>query len=101
MNEQTTPVGPAAATLREFNNLLAEKGLAYYIVDRLVGDRRHGVIGLRSAGAGNIFAPAVHREEYARRSSTWSSADAQLGRPRTGSQKHMALLALVERMKAS
>jgi hypothetical protein len=88
----------AAATVHAFNELLAEKRLAYYICDRLVGDVRHGVIGLRPAGAGNVFARAVDREEYTR-SSTWSSADATIGRPRTGSPKHMALLALVERMR--
>jgi hypothetical protein len=101
MTEQTTPVEPAAATVDAFNQLLAEKGLTYYIFDRLVGEMRHGVIGLRPAGAANVFAPAVDREEFVRSSSSWSSADANIGRPRTGSPKHLALLALVERMWAS
>jgi hypothetical protein len=101
MNEQSTPLEPAAETIRAFNALLAEKRLAYYVFDRLAGDVRHGVIGLWPAGAGNIFAPAVDREEYCRSSSTWSSTDATLGRPRTGSPKHLALLALVARMKGS
>lgn len=101
MNGQITPLEPAADTIRTFNNLLAERQLAFYICDRLVGELRHGVIGLRPAGAGNGFARAIDREEYARSSSSWSSADATIGRPRTGSPKHRALLALVERMRAS
>jgi hypothetical protein len=101
MNEHTTPVEPAAETVKAFNNLLAEKGLAYFIVDKLVGEMRHGVIGVRPAGAGNVFARAIDREEYARSSSSWSCADATIGRPRTGGPKHMALLALVARLKAS
>jgi hypothetical protein len=103
MNNLSTAVESESAsdTVRTFNNLLAERGLAYYVVDRLVGDVRHGVIGLRPAGAGNVFARAVDREEFARSSSSWSSADATIGRPRTGSPKHLALVALVERMRAS
>lgn len=101
MNNQTTPLEPAADTIRTFNNLLAERGLTYYICDRLVGELRHGVIGLRPVGSGNVFAKAVDREEYIRSSSSWSSADATIGRPRTGSPKHRALLALVARMNAS
>lgn len=99
MTEHTTPIEPAAETVRTFNQLLEEKNLAYYICDRVVGELRHGVIGIRPAGAGNVFARAIDREEYAR-SSSWSSSDATLGRPCTSSSKHMALLALFERMKA-
>jgi hypothetical protein len=101
MTEQSTPIEPAAETVKAFNTLLAEKGLTYYIFDRLVGEMRHGVIGLRPAGAANVFAKAVDREEYARNSSIWSRSDETIGRPRTGSPKHMALLALVARLKAS
>lgn len=101
MTDHTTPIEPAAETVRTFNQLLAEKNLAFYIVDRLVGELRHGVIGIRPAGAGNVFARAIDREEYARSSSSWSSSDVTLGRPRTGSPKHLALLALCKRMKAS
>lgn len=101
MTEQTTPIEPAAATLKTFNQLLADKGLTFYVFDRLVGEMRHGVIGIRPAGAGNVFAKAVDRQEYVRNSSNWSSADATIGRPRTGSPKHLALVALVERLKAS
>jgi len=101
MNYQPTPVEPAANTVREFNNLLAEKGLTAYVFDRLVGEMRHGVIGIRPAGLGNVFAAAVDREEYARSTASWSSADAAIGRPRTGGSKHLALLALVARLKVS
>jgi hypothetical protein len=101
MNDLTTPVEPAADTVREFNNLLAERGLAAYLFDRLVGEMRHGVIGIRPAGAAHVFAAAVDREEYARNSSSWSNADAVIGRPRTGGSKHLALLALVARLKVS
>jgi len=101
MTDQTTSIEPAAETIKAFNNLLAEKDLTAYVFDRLVGELRHGVIGIRPAGAANAFAKAIDREEYARSSSTWSSADATIGRPRTGSPKHRALLALVVRMKAS
>lgn len=100
MNKQIT-LELAASTVREFNNLLAARGLTVYVFDRLVGEMRHGVIGIRPAGAGNVFAKALDREEYARNSSSWSSADAEIGRPRTGGSKHMALLALVARLKAS
>lgn len=99
MTEHTL-LEPAAETVRTFNNLLAEKGLTYYICDRLVGEMRHGVIGIRAAGAANVFARAIDREEYARSSSIWSSGDASIGRPRTGSPKHRALLALVARIQA-
>jgi hypothetical protein len=98
MNHRTES---AAETVRTFNLLLAERGLAYYIVDKLVGEMRHGVIGVRPAGLSNVLAPAVAREEYTRSSSSWSSADATIGRPRTGSPKHVALLALVDRLRAS
>lgn len=101
MTEQTLPIEPAAETLKAFNQLLAEKGLTAYVVDKLVDDRRHGVIGIRPAGMSNVFAKAVDREEYARSSCSWSSADAKLGRPRTGSPKHLALLVLVARLKVS
>jgi hypothetical protein len=101
MTEQITPIEPAAETVKAFNQLLAERGLAYYIVDKVVGELRHGVIGIRPAGASNLFARAVDREEYARSSCSWSSGDATIGRLRTGSPKHRALLALVARLKAS
>ncbi len=101
MTEQATPIEPAAETVKAFNTLLAERGLTFYIVDKLVGAVQHGVIGIRPAGLSNVLARAIDREEYARSSSVWSSGDAQLGRPRTGSPKHMALLALVDRLKAS
>lgn len=97
----TTAIEPAAETVKIFNNLLAEKGLAYFVFDRLVGQVRHGVIGLRPAGAANVFAKAVDREEYVRTSASWSSSDTTIGRLRTGSPKHRAVLALVERMKTS
>lgn len=100
MNDQTTTLQPAAETVKEFNSLLAAKGLTYYIFDRLVGEVRHGVIGLRPAGAANVFAKAVDREEYPRNSSVWSRSDETIGRPRTGSPKHLALLALCQCMKA-
>jgi len=63
MTNQMTLLEPAAETVKAFNQLLAERGLAYYIVDMLVGELRHGVIGIRPAGAGNVFAKAVDREE--------------------------------------
>ena len=96
MNSQPTALEPAAETVRTFNALLAEKGLAYYIVDKLVGEVRHGVIGIRPAGLSNVLAWAIDREEYSRSSSIWSSGDATVELPRTGSPKHLALLALVE-----
>jgi hypothetical protein len=101
VNKLITTLEPAASTVREFNNLLAARGLTAYVFDRLVGEMRHGVIGIRPAGLGNVFAPAVDREEYARSTASWSSADATIGRPRTGGPKHRALLALVAKLKAS
>jgi hypothetical protein len=100
MNDQPTALQPAAETVKDFNNLLAAKGLTYHVFDRLIGEMRHGVIGLRPAGAANVFVRAVYREEYARNSSVWSRSDETIGRPRTGSPKHLALLALCQRMKA-
>jgi hypothetical protein len=99
MTEQITPIEPAAETVKAFNKLLAEKSLAVYIVDKLVGELRHGVISLRPAGISNAFARAVDRVEYSRSSSSWSSGDAKIGRLRTGSPKHLALRALVARMQ--
>lgn len=100
MNEHA-PIESAARTVKIFNAPLVEKGLTAYVFDRLVGELRHGVIGIRPAGLANVFAKAVDCEKYARSSSTWSSADATIGHPRTGSPKHRALLVLVERIKAS
>lgn len=91
----------AAETVKAFNSLLAEKGLTFHIVDQLVGEERHGLISVRLAGLGNAFAKALDKEMYRRSSVSWSSADAQLGRPRTGGPKHLALLALVARLRAS
>lgn len=70
MTDNTTPIEPAAETVRTFNQLLAEKNLAFYIVDKLAGELRHGVMGIRPAGPGNVFARAIDREGYVRNSSS-------------------------------
>jgi len=101
MTDQATTIEPASQTVKTFNNLLADRGLTYHIVDQLVGEERHGLISVRPAGLSNAFAKAVDKELYSRRGISWSSADAQLGRPRTGGSKHLALLALMARLKAS
>lgn len=90
----------AADTIKAFKAILAEKNLDYYIVDQLVGEGRHGLIGVRLAGISNAFARAVDKEMYSRSSVGWSSADATIGRLRTGSSKHLALLVLTQRLKA-
>lgn len=93
---------PAADTAIVFKSLLAEKGLGYYIVSTWVGWRRHGVIRvvpLDARGEPDWTKPPVQREEFPRSSSAWGQSDKVVGRVRTGSPKHAALLNLIQRMK--
>jgi hypothetical protein len=95
---------PAADTAKAFQALLAERGLGYYIVHTWVEWRRHGVIRvvpLDAKGKADWTEPAVQREVFARSTSSWGPSDSVVGRVRTGSPKHQALLNIIERIRAS
>lgn len=106
MTGQTTaPViyEPAADTARAFEKLLAERGLGYYIVWTWAEWRRHGVIRivtLDAYGKPDWTKEAFAREVFARSTSSWGASDAVVGRVRTGSPKHLALLALIAKLNA-
>lgn len=93
---------PAADTARAFESLLAEKELGYYIVSTWSGWRRHGVIRvvpLDARGEPDWTKQAVVREEFVRSTSLWRQSDRVVGRVRTGSPKHQALLNIIKQLR--
>jgi len=103
MNTETVVYQPAADTVRAFENLLTEQGLGYYIVSTWTGWRRHGVIRVVPLDARrepDWTKPPVQREEFARSTSAWGQSDRVIRRVRTGSPKHVALLNIIQRLKA-
>jgi len=102
MNAEIVVYQSAADTVRAFENLLIEQGLGYYIVSTWVGWRRHGVIcivPLDARGEPDWTKHPIIREEFARSTSAWGQADRPVGRVRTGSPKHVALLSLIQRLR--
>lgn len=91
---------PASETVKQFQQLLADNNLAYYISWRWEGWRKHGVVGIMPKCEWYALLPAIDREEFSRASSTWGTNDRTLGRVRTGSPKHLAILALYKRLVA-
>lgn len=89
---------PAAESVQSFKQLLADQGLAYFVTWRWEGWRKFGVIGVRPAGVENALEPALEREEFARSNSSFTAADRLIARVRTGSPKHLAILALTARL---
>ena len=98
--QKATVHQPAGDTVKAFLNLLATRRLGYLIVWSWNGWRRDGVIRvfpLTEQGALDTH-HLLEKEVFSRSSSDWSSADAVVRRVRTGSPKHIALLALVDRI---
>jgi hypothetical protein len=95
-----TVLQPAAETAPGFEQLLAANNLSYYISWRWEGWRKHGVIGITEKCEWYELPPVLEREEFSRASSKWGSKDRTLGRVRTGSPKHSAILALYQRLAA-
>jgi hypothetical protein len=91
-------IEPAQETVTAFKELLASKGLAYFVSWRWEGWRKFGIIGVRPAGQSQALAPAVDREEFARSTSRFTAADRVIGKVRTGSPKHLAISALSRRL---
>jgi hypothetical protein len=89
---------PAQETVAAFKELLASKGLSYFVSWRWEGWRKFGIIGVRPAGQAQALAPAVDREEFARSTSRFTAADRVIGKVRTGSPKHLAISALSRRL---
>jgi hypothetical protein len=85
---------PTAVTAARFLTLLKRYGLEYGITYEWVGRCRHGVIEVFDAALGP-FDGAVACERFSRSSHLWAEADARIGAMRTGSQKHLAVKALV------
>ncbi|MBK4733030.1 hypothetical protein [Noviherbaspirillum pedocola] len=88
---------PAADSVKAFQALLAKHRLGYLIVWTSAGWHKHGVIRvfpLTENGALDTR-HLVFAEEFTRSNSSWGVADRVLGRVRTGSPKHRAILALL------
>lgn len=83
-----------AVTAARFLSLLKRRGLEYGITYEWVGRCRHGVIEVFDAALGP-FDGAVTCERFRRSTHLWTEADGRIGAMRTGSQKHLAVKALV------
>ncbi|MDB5854791.1 MAG: hypothetical protein JWR22_2832 [Herminiimonas sp.] len=81
-----------------FKQLLACHGLSYFITSSWEGWRRHGRIGITERAEWFELKPTLEAEEFARSSSSWGAADQKVGRIRTGSPKHRAIVALIEKI---
>jgi hypothetical protein len=91
---------PASETVKEFEQMLTENNLSYYISWHWAGWRKHGVIGITRKCEWYELPPVLDREEFSRASSAWGAKDRTLGRVRTGSPKHLAILTLYHRLVA-
>src|SRR5690349_7764804 len=90
--------GLASDSVEAFEALLAKHHLGYLIIWTWAGWRKHGVIRifpLTEQGALDTR-QLLASEEFARSNASWGKSDQVLGRVRTGSPKHRAIVALLD-----
>jgi hypothetical protein len=99
MARQEAPMRELASdSVEAFEALLAKHCLGYLIIWTWAGWTKHGVIRifpLTEQGALDTR-QLLASEKFARSNASWGKSDQVLGRVRTGSPKHRAILALVD-----
>ena len=99
MDTKDTPLlnEPAAQTTARFMAVLRRYDLDYGITWQWVGRVRHGVLEVYENALGpcdgNVLA-----QTFERNTAVWEESDCRIGKVRTGSPKHLAIKAALERL---
>lgn len=94
--ELIEPLETAAITAMRFQNLCRQLGLNWAITWFWCERRKHGRLLVRDPETCSL----VVRLDYARSTSIWTGSDSYIDRGvRTGSPRHLAILAAIEQIK--
>ncbi len=99
MNSPYTPLlnEPAAQTTARFIAFLRRHDLEYGITWQWVGRVRHGLLEVYHTALGpcdgNVLA-----QPFERNTATWADSDCRIVKVRTGSPKHLAIKAALQRL---
>lgn len=99
MNTINTPLlnEPAAQTTARFMAVLRRYDLDYGITWQWVGRVRHGILEVYHNDLGPCEGNVL-TQRFRRNAATWVDSDCGIGKVRTGSPKHFAIKAALQRL---